>query len=95
MYSVSKIYSLFYIFCKISDVFEYTIEHASKEMNRQEQDREMKMYREVYTRHKDFLQACVGTEFELVCSATLISMTLFNHLKMIICSLLQYHKEEI
>ncbi|XP_060586854.1 tectonic-like complex member MKS1 [Ruditapes philippinarum] len=47
------------------DVFEYTIEHASKEMNRQEQDREMKMYREVYTRHKDFLQACVGTEFEL------------------------------
>ena len=33
---------------------------------RQEQDREMKMYREVYSRHKDFLQACVGNEFELV-----------------------------
>ena len=33
---------------------------------RQEQDREMKMYREVYARHKDFLHACVGQEFELV-----------------------------
>ena len=24
------------------------------------------MYREVYNRHKDFLQACVGDEFEMV-----------------------------
>ncbi|XP_052072573.1 tectonic-like complex member MKS1 [Mytilus californianus] len=47
------------------EVFEYTIEHASKVMNRQEQDKEMKMYREVYNRHKDFLQACVGDEFEM------------------------------
>jgi hypothetical protein len=30
---------------------------------RQEQDKEVKMYREVYNRHKDFLQACVGDEF--------------------------------
>ncbi|CAG2234047.1 MKS1 [Mytilus edulis] len=47
------------------EVFEYMIEHASKVMNRQEQDKEMKMYREVYNRHKDFLQACVGDEFEM------------------------------
>ena len=33
---------------------------------RQEQDKEVKMYREVYNRHKDFLQACVGDEFEMV-----------------------------
>lgn len=26
----------------------------------------MKMFREVYSRHRDFLQACVGSEFELV-----------------------------
>ncbi|KAK6183795.1 hypothetical protein SNE40_002424 [Patella caerulea] len=45
--------------------YEYTIEHASKPMNRLEQDKELKMYREVYNRHKDFLQACVGQEFEL------------------------------
>ncbi|XP_061196324.1 uncharacterized protein LOC133204586 [Saccostrea echinata] len=47
------------------EVFEYTIEHDSKVMSRQDQDREMKMYREVYSRHKDFLSACVGHEFEL------------------------------
>ncbi|KAK3589148.1 hypothetical protein CHS0354_017116 [Potamilus streckersoni] len=47
------------------EVFEYTLEHASKQMSRQEQDKELKMYREVYTRHKDFLQACVGMEFEM------------------------------
>ncbi|XP_021374695.1 Meckel syndrome type 1 protein-like isoform X2 [Mizuhopecten yessoensis] len=47
------------------DVFEYTIEHSSKTMNRQEQDKEQKMYREVYSRHADFLQACVGEDFEL------------------------------
>ena len=33
---------------------------------RQEQDKELKMYREIYSRHKDFLSACVGHEFELV-----------------------------
>jgi len=33
---------------------------------RQEQDKETKMYREVYSRHKDFLDACVGEEFEMV-----------------------------
>ncbi|KAH3894237.1 hypothetical protein DPMN_018394 [Dreissena polymorpha] len=47
------------------EVFEYTVEHSSKEMNRQEQDREMKMFREVYSRHKDFLQACVGGDFDM------------------------------
>ncbi|XP_033731555.1 Meckel syndrome type 1 protein-like isoform X1 [Pecten maximus] len=47
------------------DVFEYTIQHSSKIMNRQEQDKELKMYREVYSRHSDFLQACVGEDFEL------------------------------
>ncbi|XP_046570750.1 Meckel syndrome type 1 protein-like [Haliotis rubra] len=47
------------------EVFEYTIEHSSKPMNRQEQERERKMYREVYSRHKDFLGACVGLEFEV------------------------------
>ncbi|XP_048772095.2 tectonic-like complex member MKS1 [Ostrea edulis] len=47
------------------EVFEYTIEHDSKVMSRQEQDKEIKMYREVYGRHKDFLSACVGHEFEL------------------------------
>ncbi|XP_052801949.1 tectonic-like complex member MKS1 [Mya arenaria] len=47
------------------EVFEYILDHASKEMNRQEADRELKMFREVYSRHKDFLQACVGGDFDM------------------------------
>ncbi|KAL5016147.1 hypothetical protein ScPMuIL_005736 [Solemya velum] len=47
------------------EVFEYTVENASEQMNRQERDRELKMLREVYTRHKDFLMSCVGQDFEL------------------------------
>ncbi|KAK7087621.1 tectonic-like complex member MKS1 [Littorina saxatilis] len=47
------------------EVYEYTIEHSSKEMSRTEQDKELKMYREVYTRHRDFLNACVGQDFEI------------------------------
>lgn len=33
---------------------------------RTEQDKEMKMYREVYSRHREFLNALVGHEFEVV-----------------------------
>lgn len=40
---------------------------------RQEQDKELKMYREIYSRHKDFLSACVGHEFELVLKYALTS----------------------
>ncbi|XP_074641528.1 tectonic-like complex member MKS1 [Tubulanus polymorphus] len=47
------------------DAFEYTLEHVSKQMTRQEQDREMKMYKELYTRHSEFLESCVGNEFEM------------------------------
>ncbi|XP_005107275.1 Meckel syndrome type 1 protein [Aplysia californica] len=45
--------------------FDYTIENISKDMSRQEQDKELKMYREMYLRHNDFVQSCVGHEFEL------------------------------
>ncbi|GFS26613.1 Meckel syndrome type 1 protein [Elysia marginata] len=34
-------------------------------MSRQEQDKELKMYREMYSRHNDFVHSCVGNEFEL------------------------------
>ncbi|KAK7505914.1 hypothetical protein BaRGS_00002636 [Batillaria attramentaria] len=47
------------------EVYEYTVENVSKEMSRLEQDREMKMYREVYSRHREFLSACVGHDFEV------------------------------
>ncbi|XP_064620894.1 tectonic-like complex member MKS1 [Lineus longissimus] len=47
------------------DAFEYTVDHVSRTMNRQEQNREIKMFRELYTRHTDFLQSVVGNEFEM------------------------------
>lgn len=43
---------------------------------RQEQDKELKMYREIYSRHKDFLSACVGHEFELVSTLNLTAVVL-------------------
>ncbi|KAK0058729.1 Meckel syndrome type 1 protein [Biomphalaria pfeifferi] len=45
--------------------FDYTIENISKDMSRQDQEKELRMYREMYTRHNDFVQSCVGYEFEL------------------------------
>lgn len=34
------------------------------------------MYREIYSRHKDFLSACVGHEFELVSTLNLSAVVL-------------------
>ncbi|CAL1531946.1 unnamed protein product [Lymnaea stagnalis] len=45
--------------------FDYTIENVSKDMSRQEQEKELRMYREMYSRHNDFVQSCVGYEFEV------------------------------
>lgn len=50
----------------VADVFEFWVENASQHMSSREQDRENKMYRELYARHEEFLQACVGNEFEMV-----------------------------
>ncbi|XP_076452479.1 tectonic-like complex member MKS1 [Babylonia areolata] len=47
------------------EVYEYTVEHTSKAMSRIEQDKELKMFREVYSRHREFLSACVGHDFEV------------------------------
>lgn len=49
-------------------------------MNRQEQDKEMKMYREVYNRHRDYLQACVGTDFE-VPSADMLRLLVYGEIE--------------
>ncbi|XP_077996076.1 tectonic-like complex member MKS1 [Glandiceps talaboti] len=46
------------------DAYRFTLQHVSKQMTREERSRETKMYRELYSRHADFLAACVGHEFE-------------------------------
>ncbi|XP_059147289.1 tectonic-like complex member MKS1 [Physella acuta] len=45
--------------------FDYTIENVSKDMSRQEQEKELRMYKEMYVRHNDFVHSCVGYDFEL------------------------------
>ncbi|KAI0226703.1 Meckel syndrome type 1 protein [Lamellibrachia satsuma] len=47
------------------DMFEYVLEHTSKQLTSQEQSRELKMYKELYNRHSAFLAECVGREFEM------------------------------
>ncbi|WAR03279.1 MKS1-like protein [Mya arenaria] len=39
--------------------------YVKESQKQQEADRELKMFREVYSRHKDFLQACVGGDFDM------------------------------
>ena len=48
------------------DTYQYTLSLASETMSRREQDRESKMYRELYQRHTEYIGAMVGHEFEQV-----------------------------
>ncbi|XP_072024314.1 tectonic-like complex member MKS1 [Amphiura filiformis] len=48
------------------DTYEYTLSLASEKMSRREQDRESKMYKELYQRHTEYIGAMVGHEFEQV-----------------------------
>nr|XP_006818832.1 PREDICTED: Meckel syndrome type 1 protein homolog [Saccoglossus kowalevskii] len=58
------------------DAYEYTLQHVSKQMSREEQNREMRMNRELYSRHVDFMTACVGHEFEGVPNGVLRMLAL-------------------
>ncbi|XP_070571462.1 tectonic-like complex member MKS1 [Ptychodera flava] len=53
------------------DAYEFTVEHVSKPMTREEKTREVKMYRELYSRHADFMASCVGHGFEQVSQGVL------------------------
>ncbi|BFZ19006.1 hypothetical protein BsWGS_22045 [Bradybaena similaris] len=61
------------------ETYDYTIENVSKDMNHQEQEKELRMYREMYTRHNDFLQSCVGQEFEL-CAVDTLRVVVFGEI---------------
>ncbi|XP_019622108.1 PREDICTED: Meckel syndrome type 1 protein-like [Branchiostoma belcheri] len=47
------------------EIYEYTLQHVSKPMSSQEQDREHKMYKELYAKHIETLAASVGEQFEM------------------------------
>ena len=51
------------------DTFEYTVQLASQPMGQRDQDREAKMFRELYQRHVDYMGAMVGHDFEQVGSS--------------------------
>ncbi|KAK2175308.1 hypothetical protein NP493_736g04038 [Ridgeia piscesae] len=47
------------------DMFEFVLEHSSKQLTSQQQSRELKMYKQLYSRHAAFLAESVGREFEM------------------------------
>ncbi|KAJ8043977.1 Meckel syndrome type 1 protein [Holothuria leucospilota] len=48
------------------DSFQYTLTLASQPISWREQDRENKMYQELYQRHSEYIKTFVGQEFEMV-----------------------------
>ncbi|CAG5126400.1 unnamed protein product [Candidula unifasciata] len=61
------------------ETYDYTIENVSKDMSHQEQEKELRMYREMYARHNDFVQSCVGQEFEL-CPVDTLRVVVFGEI---------------
>ncbi|XP_005986924.1 Meckel syndrome type 1 protein [Latimeria chalumnae] len=47
------------------ELWKYTVQNASSRINKEEQEREQKMYRDLYSRHKEYLSSLVGFDFEL------------------------------
>ncbi|XP_038058674.1 Meckel syndrome type 1 protein-like [Patiria miniata] len=61
------------------DTFEYTLELASQPMAQRDQDRETKMFRELYQRHMDYVGAMVGHDFEQV-SAGILRLLVYGEI---------------
>uniref|UniRef100_A0A671PD67 MKS transition zone complex subunit 1 n=1 Tax=Sinocyclocheilus anshuiensis TaxID=1608454 RepID=A0A671PD67_9TELE len=54
------------------EVWRLYLENASSHIHAEEKEREQRMYRDLYTRHKDYLNSLVGQDFEMVRIAILI-----------------------
>uniref|UniRef100_A0A672MTC4 Meckel syndrome type 1 protein-like n=1 Tax=Sinocyclocheilus grahami TaxID=75366 RepID=A0A672MTC4_SINGR len=54
------------------EVWKLYLENASSHIHAEEKEREQRMYRDLYTRHKDYLSSLVGQDFEMVRIAILI-----------------------
>uniref|UniRef100_A0A671PIV2 MKS transition zone complex subunit 1 n=1 Tax=Sinocyclocheilus anshuiensis TaxID=1608454 RepID=A0A671PIV2_9TELE len=48
------------------EVWRLYLESASSDIHADEKEREQRMYRDLYTRHKDYLNSLVGQDFEMV-----------------------------
>ncbi|XP_059402535.1 tectonic-like complex member MKS1 [Carassius carassius] len=47
------------------EVWRLYLENASSNIHAEEKEREQRMYRDLYTRHKDYLNSLVGRDFEM------------------------------
>ncbi|XP_065429199.1 tectonic-like complex member MKS1 isoform X9 [Chrysemys picta bellii] len=47
------------------ELWRYTIENASAQVQREEEEREQRMFRDLYSRHKEYLNGLVGSDFEM------------------------------
>ncbi|XP_059685136.1 tectonic-like complex member MKS1 isoform X3 [Gavia stellata] len=53
------------------EVWKYTIENVSVQVQPEEEEREQRVFRDLYSRHKEYLSGLVGSEFEMTLPGTL------------------------
>ncbi|NXH18488.1 MKS1 protein, partial [Bucco capensis] len=53
------------------EVWKYTLENVSVQVQPEEEEREQRMFRDLYSRHKEYLSGLVGSEFEMTLPGTL------------------------
>ncbi|XP_054065617.1 tectonic-like complex member MKS1 isoform X2 [Rissa tridactyla] len=53
------------------EVWKYTIENVSVQVQPEEEEREQCVFRDLYGRHKEYLNGLVGSEFEMILPGTL------------------------
>ncbi|XP_005141786.3 tectonic-like complex member MKS1 isoform X2 [Melopsittacus undulatus] len=53
------------------EVWKYTIENVSVQMQPEEEEREQRVFRDLYGRYKEYLSGLVGSEFETILPGTL------------------------
>ncbi|XP_075710245.1 tectonic-like complex member MKS1 isoform X1 [Rhinoderma darwinii] len=53
------------------ELWRYTLQHVSESVQREEQEREEILYKDLYNRHKEYLNNLVGSDFEMPPSGAL------------------------
>ncbi|KYO33264.1 tectonic-like complex member MKS1 isoform X1 [Alligator mississippiensis] len=53
------------------ELWKYTIENASPQVKQEEEEREQHVFKDLYSRHKEYLSGLVGSEFEMTIPGTL------------------------
>ena len=48
------------------ETYEYFLQHGSNQINTENLVRELKLHKELYTRHSDYIKNLVGDNFDIV-----------------------------